>query len=1051
MGLANRVLITGSASAAIALLATFVPARAAEVAAPAQQAAAANAAPIPAEVRYSRDVRPILSENCFACHGFDAHTRKADLRLDTKDGLFAKVDDTAAVVPGDPARSAIIARITHHDADELMPPPKTGKKVTPRQVEILKRWIEQGAKWEGHWSFIAPVRPAVPQVKQANWVRSPLDAFVLARLESEGLKPSPEADKAALIRRVTLDLTGLPPTPAEVDAFVADSAPEAYEKVVDRLLASPRYGERMALDWLDAARYADTHGYHIDSGRDMWKWREWVIDAFNSNMPFDRFTVEQLAGDMLPNATLQQKIASGFNRNHMVNYEGGAIPEEYHAAYIIDRVSTTSTVWLGLTVACAQCHDHKYDPISQKEFYQLYAFFNNVPENGLDGKKGNAVPFLKVPTPEQQSALDVLAKNIQAVEQKLSGAMPEVDAAQTEWEKTAAGGGETEWVVLDPTELKSAGGATLAKRDDKSVLASGTNAEKDTYSVVARPGVKAITAVRVEALPDESLVAKGPGRSENGNAVLTGIRLVSAPAANPGAAKQAKFKASSADYSQKNFPPTKVIDDDPQTGWAIFPEVGKAHAAVFELSEPLDAEGAVLTVTLDFQSIFARHQFGRFRVSVTTSAKPHFGGKLPERIVKILGTAADKRTDAEKGELRTYYRSNESPEGKKLGEELAKLIKARAELESRVTTTMVMEEMSTPRDTHVLMRGAYDQKGEKVPAAVPAFLPPLPKDAPANRLGLAKWLTDPSHPLTSRVTVNRLWQTFFGTGLVKTVEDMGSQGEAASHQDLLDWLAVEFREGGWDVKKFCRMVVTSSAYRQSSAVSPELVAQDPENRLLARGPRHRLTAEFVRDQALAVAGLLDPRMGGVSVYPYQPPGLWEELMSRSDGDNFTAQKYVQSHGPDLYRRSMYTFWKRTSPPPSLSTFDAPDRETCAVRRARTNTPLQALVLLNDPTYVEAARKLAERMMKEGGASPEERIAFAFRLATARKPAAEESAILRKVYDQQLTFYRSNADAAGRLLKVGESPRDEKLDAADHAAWTMVASTILNLDETVTKG
>jgi mono/diheme cytochrome c family protein len=1049
----NVVAAVTSAAMAVALSMAFVPARA-ETAGPAAQTDAGQAsAPVPAEVRYSRDVRPILSENCFACHGFDGAQRKADLRLDTKDGLFAKVDDTAAVVPGDPGKSAILNRIVHADPDEVMPPPKTGKKLTPRQVEIVRKWIEQGAKWEGHWAFIPPVRPAVPQAKQGDWARGAVDAFILARLEAEGLKPSPEADKATLIRRVTLDLTGLPPTPAEVDAFLADGSPDAYEKVVDRLLASPKYGERMALDWLDAARYADTHGYHIDSGRDMWKWREWVIDAYNANVPFDRFTVEQLAGDMLPNATLQQKIASGFNRNHMVNYEGGAIPEEYHAAYIMDRVSTTSTVWLGMTVACAQCHDHKYDPVTQKEFYQLYAFFNNVPENGLDGKKGNAVPFLKVPTPEQQSALDVLAQNIQTVEQKLAGAMPEVDAAQAEWEKTAGASTETEWVVLDPTELRSSGGATLTKRDDKSILASGTNPEKDTYSVVARPGVKGITSVRVEALPDDSLVAKGPGRSENGNAVLTGVRLVAAPAANPAAAQPAKFKAASADFSQPNFPPSKAIDEDPQTGWAIFPEVGKPHAAVFELAEPIDAAGAALTVTLDFQSIFGRHQFGRFRVSVSTAAKPHFSGKLPERIATILSAGADKRTDMEKSELRAYYRSNVSPEGKKLGEELAKLIKARAEMDGRVTTTMVMEEMSKPRDTHLLMRGAYDQKGEKVSAGVPAFLPPLPKDAPSNRLGLAKWLVDPSHPLTARVTVNRLWQTFFGTGIVKTVDDFGLQGEIPSHADLLDWLAVEFRETGWDVKKFCRTLVTSAAYRQSSVVSAELVAHDPENLLLARGPRHRLTAEFVRDQALALGGLLDPRMGGPSVYPYQPPGLWEELMSRSDGDNFTAQKYVQSHGADLYRRSMYTFWKRTSPPPSMSAFDAPDRETCTVRRARTNTPLQALVLLNDPTYVEASRKLAERMMNEPGAaaSAEDRIAFAFRLATARKPTAEESAVLKKVYDQQLAVYRSNAEAATKLLAVGESPRDEKLDPADLAAWTTVASTILNLDETVTKG
>ena len=1015
---------------------------------------AADMAPLPDKIRYNRDIRPILSENCFACHGPDAPARKADLRLDTKEGLLFKKKDRHAVVPGDPSKSEVFLRVTHADPDEVMPPAKTGKKLTPRQVALLKKWIEQGAPWEGHWSFTAPQRPAAPEVKDKAWARGPVDAFILSRLEAEGLKPSPQADKATLIRRVTLDLTGLPPTPAEVDAFLADPSADAYEKVVERLLASPRYAERMALDWLDAARYADTHGYHIDSGRDMFRWREWVIDAFNRNMPFDQFTVEQLAGDMLPNATLAQKVASGFNRNHMINYEGGAIPEEYHTAYVIDRVNTTGTVWLGLTAGCAQCHDHKYDPITQKEFYQLYAFFNNVPENGLDGKKGNAVPFLRVPDAAQQAELDKLAAAIQQAEQNLTGPLADVDAAQAEWEKNATAT-KVEWVTLEPTEMKSASGATLAKKDDKSILASGTNPERETYTLVARTDLKNVTGLRVEALPDEGLAAKGPGRSENGNAVLTDLRLTVAPAADAAAAKPAKFRGATADFSQDNFPPSLAIDDKPQTGWAIYPQTGKAHAAVFELDQPAATGegGGVLTVTLDFQSPYAKHQFGRFRVSVTSSPAPHGPQKLPETVAKILAVEPEKRTEQQKKELRTYYRSYVAPQTKALAEELAKAIRSRAELESKLPTTMVMEEMAKPRETHLLLRGMYDQKGEKVSAAVPAFLPTMQQGEPNNRLGLAKWLMHPSHPLTSRVTVNRLWQLFFGTAIVKTVEDFGLQGEAPSHPELLDWLAVEFMEKKWDVKAFVRMIVTSSAYRQSSVVTPELAARDPENRLLARGPRYRLQAEFIRDQALAVSGLLDGRMGGASVFPYQPAGLWEELMERSDGDQFTAQKYVQSHGPDLYRRSMYTFWKRTSPPPGMSTFDAPDRETCTVRRGRTNTPLQALVLLNDPTYVEAARKLAERMMREPApaASVDDRIAFAFRLATARGPRAEESAVLKKIYEAQLAAYRANHDAAMKLLAVGESPRDEKLDAPELAAWTMVATTVLNLDETVTKG
>ncbi|MCI0456630.1 MAG: PSD1 and planctomycete cytochrome C domain-containing protein [Gemmataceae bacterium] len=779
-------------------------------------------------IDFSRQIRPILSDNCFRCHGPDEKERKAKLRLDIKEGAFKELRNGGfAIVPGKSAESELIARITAHDPSERMPPPKTNKRVKPEQVELLKQWIDQGAPWSEHWAFVAPKRPPLPRIANASWPRNALDHFILARLEKENLNPSPEADRVRLIRRVTFDLTGLPPTPAEVDAFLADRSPSAYEKVVDRLLASPHFGERMALDWLDAARFADTHGYHIDSGRDMTRWRDWVIDSFNKNLPFDQFTVEQLAGDLLPNATVEQKVASGFNRNHMINFEGGAIPAEYHAAYIVDRVNTTATVWLGLTVACAQCHDHKYDPISHREFYQLYAFFHNVPENGLDGSKGNAAPVLKAPTSEQARKLRELDAAIKETQEKLSSLQ----------------GGE-------------------------------------------------------------------PGGSE-------------------------------------------------------------------------------------------------------------------------------------------------------LKARLAKLRPERAEIEKRTPSTMVMQEMSKPRDTFVLIRGEYDKKGEKVQAATPAALPPLPKGAPPNRLGLARWLVDPSHPLTARVAVNRIWQLFFATGLVKTSEDFGSQGEQPSHPELLDWLAVEFMgpsgapQGSatktpWDVKALVRLIVTSATYRQSSVVRKGLLGKDPENRLLARGPRLRLQAEFIRDQALAVSGLLNREIGGASVFPYQPAGLWQELHSRGDSKNWSAQFYTPSKGKDLYRRTMYTFWKRTSPPPTLVTFDAPDRETCTVRRSRTNTPLQALVLMNDPTYVEASRKLAERLMKEAD-STDERITLAFRLATGRRPEAKEIEVLRRVYNRQLNVYRQDTKAALRLLSVGESPRDERLAPAELAAWAVVSSVILNLDETITRG
>jgi len=1002
-----------------------------------------DTSPVPDQIHFNRDVRPILSENCFTCHGPDKAARKAKLRLDTFEGATTDLDGNIPVVPGNLAKSELYKRITTKDPEEVMPPPKAEHKLSVRQVAVLKKWIEQGAKWEKHWSFIAPVAPAAPKTADTAWAKNKIDAFIATRLERESLKPRSEAEKHTLIRRATLDLIGLPPTPDEVDAFIADASLHAYEKMADRLLASPHFGERMALDWLDVARFADTNGFHIDNGRDMTRWREWVIQAFNKNMPFDQFTVEQLAGDLLPNATLEQQIASGFNRNHMINFEGGAVPDEYHMAYIVDRVNTTTTVWLGLTVACAQCHDHKYDPISQKEYFQLYSFFNNVAEKGLDGNKGNAEPLIKTPTAEQLQAIEKQKAVIAGVEAKVNAPAADLDAAQAKWEaEESANDTKVQWAVLDAAEAKSADGATLTKLDDKSIRASGTNPVSDTYTFAAESSLKQITGIRLEALPDDSFPAKGPGRSENGNVVMTGFKVSVA-------GKAMTLKAASADFSQKDFPITSAIDNNPSAGWAIHPEVGKPHTAVFEFDAPFKVDAkARVTVTLEFKSPFGQHALGRFRLAATDARNPQ-GKAMPDAVAKILATAAGKRTEAQKTELRTFYRTTQGT-SKALTDQLAAEKKTLAELEKKTTTTMVMKELAKPRDTFMLMRGQYNLKGDKVTAGVPASLPPLPKDAPANRLGLAQWLVDPAHPLTARVIVNRYWQMYFGTGLVKTSEDFGSQGELPINQDLLDFLSTEFVRSGWDVKAMQKLIVTSAAYRQSSAVTPELLARDAENRLLARGPRHRLQAELIRDQALAVSGLLNPKIGGSSVSPYQPKGLWEELMSRADGANWTAQTYTQSHGADLYRRTMYTFWKRTSPPPTLSTFDAPDRETCTVRRARTNTPLQALVLMNDPTYVEASRKLAERLMTSGAKSSGERIALGFKLVTSRKPSEKEQGILQRLFEQQLAAYKTSKESAEKLLKVGESPRNETLDSAELAAWTMIANTLLNLDETVTR-
>jgi hypothetical protein len=1022
---------------------------------------AADVGPIPQKIQFNHDIRPILSENCFACHGPDSAHRKAGLRLDMENGgAFVLHKDRIPIVPGKLDKSELFRRITAKSADDQMPPPDSGKKLTAKQIELIRGWIQQGAAWQALWSFIPPQRAELPDVKDAAWCRNPIDRFILARLEAEGLHPSPEADKATLVRRLYLDLLGLPPTPDQVDEFLKDSSPDAYGRLVDRLLANPHYGERMALGWLDAARYADTHGYHIDSGRDMTAWREWVINAFNADMPYDQFTTKQLAGDLLPHATIDDKIASGFCRNNMVNFEGGAVPEEYHAAYIIDRVDTFGTVFLGLTVRCCQCHDHKFDPISQKEFYQFYAFFNHVPENGLDGQHGNAVPFIKTPTPRQKQTLEELASAVQKTEADLLAPSAAVDAAQSEWERQLPSKEKpVAWATLEPTSMKSAGGATLTAQDDKSILVTGPNPKSDSYTLAARTDLAQITAIRIEALPDDHLNDKGPGRSENGNVVLTGVRMKAAAGEETSKPMPVKFKAAGADFSQDGFPVSNLIEKGRggKKGWAIVPQVGKRHEVLLQLEKPVASDsGAELTITLDFRSQFAQHQLGHFRLSVTDASNPLGKETIPPSVRKVLAIAHDHRTEAQRDELRKYYRENVSEGLKDVKARLASLRKEQDEAEATERTTMVMEEMAKPRDTFILLRGQYDQHGDKVSPDVPKSLPPMPQGAPHNRLGLAEWLVSPTHPLTARVAVNRYWQAFFGTGIVKTPGDFGSQGEEPSHPALLDWLACEFMNPSnpktpkWDTKAMVRLIVTSAAYRQSSAVSPELLARDPENRLVARGSRFRLPAEFIRDEALSVSGLLNPEIGGRSVSPYQPPGLWEELMSRADGAKWTAQVYVQDHGADLYRRTMYTFWKRTSPPPSLTTFDAPDRETCIVRRSITNTPLQALVLMNDPTYVEASRKLAERMMTEAADNVDARIAFAIRLAMAREPHPEEVAVLKKIYTAQLEVYQHDPDAADKLLKVGESPRNQKLDAPELAAWTTVASVILNLDETITR-
>ncbi|HEX3656451.1 MAG TPA: DUF1553 domain-containing protein [Pirellulales bacterium] len=1036
------------------------------------------AAAAPSKLDFDRDIHPILSDKCFKCHGPDAHERQAGLRLDLRDAALRPAESgQPAIVPGNASASVLVERVLSTDADQQMPPPDSNKKLTDAQKQLLKAWVEQGAPYAKHWSLVPPKRPALPEVAHQKWSAGPIDRFILARLESAGLAPSPEADRPTLLRRLSLDLTGLPPTPAEVDAFVADQRPDAYARQVDRLLASPHYGERMALEWLDAARYADTHGYHIDSHRDMWPWRDWVIEAFNRNQPFDQFTVEQLAGDLLPGATLSQQVASGFNRNHMINFEGGAIAEEYLAAYIVDRVNTTGTVWLGMTVGCAQCHDHKFDPITQRDYYRLYAFFHNVPENGLDGRKGNAAPLLKVPNTATQKQLSPLRARAVELESALAQRIKAADAEFKSWSGKQIASPEAEPLPLaglaahypvdargnDETPNRSAGKHPGRLHGDRTheagriglALALDANGWIELGQPIAVERDRPFTvAAWVKRTEDGSMTIAG---ATDGKAKGRGWEF---SLARGGAS--IRLSAGGDDFLQVQTRQQPIPLNRWQHVAVVYDGSGKLSGLKLYVGgkEPdVYTKGDKLAATIHTDKPV---EVGR------RAGTPNFQGSLDDLrfynralselevsqvagyadVLDALALKPEKRTPRHRELLHGYYFAQRDEPSRKLNAQLADVRRQEQTLLESSPTAMVMQDLPQPRETFMLVRGQYDKHGAKVASGVPESFSPLPAGAPSNRLGLARWLVAADQPLTARVIVNRWWQMYFGTGLVKTSEDFGSQGEYPSHPELLDWLACQLRDSGWNVKAMQRLIVMSAAYRQASVVSPQLVAKDPENRLLARGPRVRLPAELIRDQALAASGLLNDSIGGPSVFPYQPDGLWDEL---AYGGTYSAQKYTPSHGRDLYRRTMYTFWKRTVPPPSLATFDAPDRETCTVRRLRTNTPLQALVLMNDPTYVEASRKLAERIVREGGSSPVDRVAYAFRLTTARRPTSEEAAVLIKVFEHQLIKFRRTPTLADKLLSVGESKPDATLDRAELAAWSVVASMLLNLDETVTKG
>jgi hypothetical protein len=1129
---------------------------------------------LPARVDFSRDIRPILSTKCFACHGPDAGARMANLRLDRRGEATKDRGGYRAIAPGKTAASRVCQRIGERDPARRMPPPGSGRVLTAQDVRLIRRWIEQGAPYAEHWAFVKPRRPPAPHVKNAAWVRNPIDAFILARLEQEGLRPSPEADRFTLIRRLSLDLVGLPPTPEEVTTFVNDRSPDAYEKLVDRLLASPHYSERWARVWLDLARYADSAGYGSDPLRlNIWPYRDWVIQAFNRNLPYDQFTIEQLAGDLLPHSTQDQLVATAFHRNTMTNTEGGTDDEEFRVAAVKDRIATTAQVWMGLTLGCAQCHSHKFDPITQREYYQFFALFNETEDND----QPDETPTMPVPTAEQREKMDRLKGEIAALQTRIATPTPQFAADLAVWERAQAH--PVEWVPLDPVEFCSTNGATLTKLPDGSLLAGGKTPETDTYTLKLHTALSGITALRLEVLPHESLPGGGPGRSSSGNGVLSSLRVAAVPGRpkpvtarfvrveNPGAerilslaevevfsggvnvATHGTASQSSTDYEglaklaidgntngdyfaahsvthtrqeespwwevdlgaevsidsiavwnrtdgglgtrlsnfrvlalaadrktvwetkvaeppspstrldstgeqpvvlqnatasveEAGFEVSKAIDGDGKSGWRVVPgPSGGAQAAVFETAAPVgDRDGATLTITLG-QSAGEGQTLGRFRLTATTAPRPV--RELPNRLRAILAVAPEGRTEAQRTELAAYFR----PIAPSLAPLYGKLTAKQKELaEIKPVELPVMRELASEkrRVSHLLIKGNFLNPGEVVQPGLPAAFPPLPPGTPHNRLGVARWLVSRDNPLTARVAANRFWAQLFGTGIVETEEDFGTQGALPTHPELLDWLAVDFMERGWDMKALLKTMVTSATYRQSSRITPELLRQDPRNRLLARYPRRRLDAEFVRDQALALSGLLSRKIGGPSVYPPQPDGLWRAAFNGE-------RTWPTSKGEDRYRRGLYTFWRRTVPYPSMATFDAPSREICTMRRLPTNTPLQALVTLDDPAYVEMAQALGRRIVREGGMTNADRARYALRLVLACPPQEAQVAALVALYDRELAHYRKDPEAAKKLATDPLGPLPDGMDAAAQAAWTVVANVLLNLDGVLTRG
>lgn len=959
------------------------------------------------KVRFNRDIRPLLSSKCYRCHGPDEHDREGDLRLDEfSDDLI----DRSVIVPGKPAASELVRRILSNDPDEIMPPPGAKLEMTGEEIQLLSDWIQQGGEFAGHWAFIAPEQPVLPHLPASPAfapMRNEIDAFVQAKQSAQGLHPSPEADRRTLIRRATFDLWGLPPTPEQIQQFIDDQRPNAYEALVDRLLDSPRFGERMTVAWMDAARYGDTSVFHADGPRDMWPWRDWVLNAYNSNMPFDQFTVEQLAGDLLPDPSTSQLVATGFNRNHGTTDEGGAIDEEYRVEYIVDRVKTTSMIWLGLTMECAQCHDHKYDPISQEDYYRFFAFFNQTPETGMQTRNGNAEPRIPVPGAEQQERLAQLNNEVTRLEQQFNATSPkqqEMDAWITSRRNREAPPTLETWHQIGPFQA---------------------NGIDEAFSKHFGPEKKLDLKQKYGELSWQEI----PDRKDG--------QVIDFPYSGSGDTTYLYRSIRAIEPTQLDL---SLGSDDAITVWLNGKEVHKNRIVRGPAPDQDQITLSLQTGKNDLLIKICNDGGGTgyyFKAGRST---------LPEQLQSAIELASNERSDQQNSLIVEHFKTKVWEQGKTLLQQIAAAKKTRDDYQNSIPTVMVMQDMPKPRMTYILERGNYasPRKDRELNPRTPSFLPQFPEADMESRLGLAKWLTSPEHPLTARVTVNRYWTQLFGQGIVSTVADFGSQGAWPSHPELLDYLARDFVESGWDIKRMFRKIMTSHTYRQSSHVTDAHLTQDPLNIWLARAPRLRLPAEFIRDNALSVAGLLVEEIGGPGVKPYQPPGLWNEVSL--DGN----VRFQRDSGEKLYRRSMYTYWKRSSPQPAMMTFDVPTREKCVIQRQRTNTPLQALVTLNDDQFVEAARCFAERLLLARLADDSDTLNLAFEMATGRPADKFRTKLLLELLHSEQQRFEKNSQAALDLLSIGEAKRDDSLNAAKHAAWTIVASAILNLDETLNK-